>query len=183
MLIARQKLNENIAEYIVYMYQIEDLIRAYNFDIDEIIEHYVRPQLPDDSFLGQYREWYLDLIRKMKAQQIEKVGHLHDLTDILVELSFLHNTLLNMSDDAKYKNLFERAVPFIDEFKEKSNLKDKNHIEIAFHALYMKLLLRLRGKEISAESEEAFDSMRIMLAFLAKSYHQMKSGDLTFFNN
>jgi Domain of unknown function (DUF4924) len=183
MLIARQKLNENIAEYIVYMYQIEDLIRACNLDVDLIIENVVRPQLPDDSFLGQYREWYTGLIQQMKNQRIEKQGHMHELLEILVELSYLHNTLLNMSDDIKYKGLFERAAPFIEEFRERSNLKDKNHIEIAFHAMYMKLLLRLRGQEISAESEEAFDAMRILLAFLAKSYHRMKSGDLNFFNN
>ena len=37
MLIARQKLNENIAEYVLYMFQIEDLIRAYDFDLEGII--------------------------------------------------------------------------------------------------------------------------------------------------
>jgi hypothetical protein len=183
MLIARQKLNENIAEYILYMYQIEDLIRAYNFDLDSIIENYVRPQLPDNSFIEQYKDWYRDLIAQMRSQRIDKQGHLHDLKDILVELSFLHNTLLNLSNDEKYRTLFETATPYIEEFKERSNLKDKNHIEILFHALYMKLLLKLQKKEISAESEEAFDSMRVMLAYLARTYHQMKSGDLNFFNN
>lgn len=183
MLIARQKLNENIAEYILYMYQIEDLIRAYNFDLDAIIENYVRPQLPDNSFIEQYKDWYRDLIAQMRSQRIDKQGHLHDLKDILVELSFLHNTLLNLSNDEKYRTLFETATPYIEEFKERSNLKDKNHIEILFHALYMKLLLKLQKKEISAESEEAFDSMRVMLAYLARTYHQMKSGDLNFFNN
>jgi hypothetical protein len=47
----------------------------------------------------------------------------------------------------------------------------------------MKLLLKLQKKEISAETEEAFDSMRVMLAYLARTYHQMKSGELNFFNN
>lgn len=183
MLIARQKLNENIAEYILYMYQIEDLIRAYNFDLDAIIENYVRPQLPDNSFIEQYKDWYRNLIAQMRSQRIDKQGHLHDLKDILVELSFLHNTLLNLSNDEKYRTLFETATPYIEEFKERSNLKDKNYIEILFHALYMKLLLKLQKKEISAESEEAFDSMRVMLAYLARTYHQMKSGDLNFFNN
>ena len=68
-------------------------------------------------------------------------------------------------------------------FKEKSNLKDKNQIEIAFHALYMKLLMKLQKKEISPNTEDAFDSMRILLAYLSKSYHKMKNGDLDFLNN
>jgi hypothetical protein len=183
MFIARQKQQENIAEYILYMYQIEDLIRAYNFDLDLIIEKFVRPQLPDNSFVDQYRDWYRDLIAQMQSQRIEKVGHLHDLKDILVEISYLHSTLLNLSNDEKYKTIFEAATPFMEEFKEKSNLKDKNSVEILFHALYMKLLLRLKGKEISAETEEAFDAMRVVLAYLSRAYHQMKNGETNFLNN
>ena len=60
MQIAQQKLSENIAEYVLYMYQIEDLIRAYKFDLDSIIYNYVQPQLPDTSFVNKYREWYSD---------------------------------------------------------------------------------------------------------------------------
>ena len=183
MLIARQKLHDNIAEYLLYMFQIEDLIRAYDFDLERIITTYVKPQLPDDSFLDQYREWYKGLIQQMRSQRIEKQGHLHDLKDILVEISYLHNMLLNMSGDEKYRTLYETAVPYIEEFKERSNLKDKNNIEVAFQALYMKLLLRLQRKEISAETEEAFDAMRILLAYIARKYKEMRSGNMNFYNN
>lgn len=183
MLIARQKKQENIAEYILYMYQIEDIIRAYNFDLEAIIENFVKPQLPDDSFLNQYRDWYQDLIKQMKLKRIEKSGHINELNEILVELSYLHNTLLNLANDEKYKGLMEHANQYIEEFKQKSNLKDKNHIEVILGALYMKLLLRLQKKEISAESEVAFDTMRAMLAYLSRAYHQMKAGTLDFLNN
>ena len=100
-----------------------------------------------------------------------------------LKIVILHTTLINMVKDQKYITLFEVAIVNIEDFKEKSNLKDKNHIEIAFHALYMKLLLRLQKKEISAESEAAFDTMRILLAYLAKAYHQMKNGSIDFINN
>lgn len=183
MLIAQQKLKENIAEYILYMYQIEDVIRAYQFDLNAILENYVKPQLPDNSFLSQYTKWYSDLITNMKSQRIEKTGHLHEINEVMIEISYLHTTLINMVKDQKYIALFEVAIVNIEDFKEKSNLKDKNHIEIAFHALYMKLLLRLQKKEISAESEAAFDTMRILLAYLAKAYHQMKNGSIDFINN
>lgn len=183
MLIARQKLKENIAEYILYMYQLEDIIRAYNLNLEAIIENYVRPQLTDESILDECREWYADIIQKMRSQKIEKSGHLLSTQDILVELSYLHNTLLNMTRDQKYIGAYEVANKFIEEFKEKSNLKDKNHIEIAFHALYMKLLMKLQKKQISAATEEGFDAMRLMLAYLSKSYTKMKSGDLDFLKN
>lgn len=183
MFIAQQKLQENIAEYILYMYQIEDVIRSFNFDIDRIMNEYVRIQLPDESFHAQYRAWYQSLISQMQSQKIEKSGHLFLIQEVLIELSYLHNTLLNMANDIRYKELYEAAIVHIEAFKERSNLKDKNHIEIVFHALYMKLLLRLQKKEISAETEESFDSMRILAAYLSRAYHQMKAGTLNFFNN
>lgn len=183
MLIAQQKLEENIAEYILYMYQVEDIIRAYNFDLDAIISQYVRPQLPDETFIPQYTKWYKGLIQDMQDQRKQKSGHLLELNEILVELSFLHNTLLGQVNDVKYTGLVEAAKPYVEEFKEKSNLKDKNDVELLFGAMYMKLLLRLQKKEISPETEEAFDSMRIMLAYLAKAYHKMKRGELDFLSN
>lgn len=183
MLFAQQKQHENIAEYILYMYQIEDVIRSFQFDLDRIMNEYVSKQIPNPSFTEAYRMWYSDLIRQMKSQRIEEKGHLFLIQEVLIEISYLHNTLLNLINDQKYKDLYERALEHIEAFKEKSNLKDKNHIEIVFHALYMKLLLRLQKKEISAETEESFDSMRIMAAYLSRAYHQMKSGELNFVQN
>jgi hypothetical protein len=183
MLIAEQKYKENIAEYVLYMYQLEDVVRAFEFNTDRLLEQFVLPQLKNPSFESQYRQWYSDLVKKMINQRLEKAGHLSELNEVLVELSYLHNTLINVANDEKYRQIFNISLTFIEEFKERSNLKDKNEIEIIFHAMYMKMLLKLRKKEITEETEEAFDSMRIVLAYLSKKYHEMKSGQLNFWNN
>ena len=91
MLIANQKKKENIAEYIIYMYQIEDVVRAYNFDLEAIIQSFVSPQLPDESFLNDYKKWYQNIINQMVSQNIQKQGHINDVNDVMVELSYLHN--------------------------------------------------------------------------------------------
>jgi hypothetical protein len=183
MLVAQKKLKENIAEYILYMYQVEDVIRAYKFDLDNLMESYVKLHIPDSSFLPAYRKWYSDLIQNMLGQRIEKAGHLMELEEIILEISYLHNALISLTHDHKYKDIFESANKFLEEFKEKSNLKEKNNVEVAFHAMYMKLLLRLQGKDISSETEEAFDAMRMMLAYLSQSYKQMKEGNMDFLQN
>ncbi|MBQ1485634.1 MAG: DUF4924 family protein, partial [Muribaculaceae bacterium] len=36
MIIAKQKRQENIAEYLLYLWQVEDLLRACNLDIDKV---------------------------------------------------------------------------------------------------------------------------------------------------
>ena len=46
MIIARQKRKENIAEYLLYMWQVEDLIRANKFDMDSINRTVIAPLRP-----------------------------------------------------------------------------------------------------------------------------------------
>jgi soluble cytochrome b562 len=183
MLIAQQKQQENIAEYILYMYQIEDIVRAFQFDLTKIVEHTVLSLTQDEVEINAYRTWYQGIISQMKAQRIEQQGHLAEIQDIVIELSYLHNTLLTIYNDDKYKMLLDQAAGAIEEFQSKSNLKDKNNVELLLHAMYMKLLMRLKKQAISSETEEAFDSMRILLAYLVKSYHEMKNGTLSFLNN
>ena len=83
MLVAQKKQKENIAEYILYMFQVEDVIRAYKFDLDKLMDTYVKPHIPNSSFLPAYRKWYNDLIQNMLGQRIEKVGHLMELKEII----------------------------------------------------------------------------------------------------
>jgi hypothetical protein len=47
----------------------------------------------------------------------------------------------------------------------------------------MKLQLKMRKQEISAETEEAMDKLRIQLAYLAREYNRMKSGNWDFGQN
>ena len=177
MLVAKKKEQENIAEYILYLFQIEDIVRSFKFNLDDIIEIFVAPNLPDSSFTGQYRKWYQDIITEMKSTNLQNRGHLDRVMEVIRELAFLHNTLLSINESNKYRNLCESASCFIPEFRAKSGMKNNHDVEVIIHAMYMKLQLRIRGKEITAETEEAFDAMRIQMAFLVREYHKMKSGD------
>lgn len=176
MLVARQKFNENIAEYLIYMYQIEDIIRAFSFDADKIVEVFVKPSLPDASFLNQYRDWYVDLIQQMTNQGCQKEGHIESLREIVMELVYLHNTLLTITNDAKYKNLVEAAQADLNEFRQRANMLNRHDVEVLIHAMYMKLQLKVRKQEISAETEEAMDKLRVQLAYISREYNRMKNG-------
>ena len=101
MLIAQQKLKENIAEYILYMWQVEDMIRACNLDIDVIQERIVNSMVDDEAIRKEIRVWYADLISKMKLEGKEKKGHLRDLDDIFIEINYLHGTLIGLLGDEK----------------------------------------------------------------------------------
>lgn len=183
MLIAKRTKETNIAEHIIYMFQIEDLIRANQLDLDTIIHQIIEPQVQDEVLLGQYIAWYEGLIEQMKSERIEQKGHLSDLNEILMELLLLHNTLINISKEKRYLQAFENALPALKDFQHKSDSGDLNLIEVAFNALYGKLILKLKGVEISEASEEGFAQMSTMLGMLAHYYTKMKKGDMNFANN
>jgi len=183
MLIARSKKQENIIEYLIYMFQIEELVRASELDVEKIYHTIIQPQIKDEKLALEYKAWYSSIINELNTYNKQKVGHINDVTEVQVELFYLHNSLLNLMNDEKYRTFYDAALPFIKEFRDKSNAAQLNDVDMAIQALYTKLLLRLKGSEISEASEEAFDAMRKMLAYLAKAYHKMKSGDLNFINN
>jgi hypothetical protein len=181
--IAEQKYRDNIAEYILYMWQIEDIIRAFDFDIEKIEHNLIRQNYQDEELIVQVKTWYDSLLRKMVREDIKKAGHLNELGELLGEMYFLHSTLLNTLQDETYVTLYNEALGFIQEFKQKSNLKTINEVEICLTGLYTKLLLKLRGVEITKETEEAFDTFRKLISYLTKQYHKMKRGELNFHYN
>lgn len=183
MFIAQQKLKENVAEYLLYMWQIEDVIRGFNFDIEAIEFNFIRQHYQNDDEINALKDWYQKLIYNMKSEKIEQKGHLSELSEIMTELYYLHNTLLNISKDTTYISLHETAQPFAEEFRDKSNYKNVNDVELLLNALYAKFILRLKQQTITKETENAFESFRKVIAYLSKKYHQMKNGELNFHFN
>lgn len=177
MLIPEKLRNENSAEYIVYMYMMEDVFRAFAFDTNRIVNEYFRPQLPDASFLSLYSDWAIAIAQAMKKEGVEKKGHLFQIKELIGEFNYLHNLLTDVLKEQKYIDLYDRTLPVIQEFAQKSNMTGASPIEIAFHSQYMKLLMKLKKDMISTETEEAFDQMRILIAYLSDRYQKMKEGN------
>ena len=94
MFIASQKRKENIAEYLLYMWQIEDIIRANNLDIESIRKNVIDRFGLSDEQRQQLTEWYESLIDMMRREGVEKSGHLQMNTNMLSQLVELHNALL-----------------------------------------------------------------------------------------
>ena len=75
MLLAEKKKQENISEYIIYMYQTELLIRNFEFDIEKIKVH-VFGNIADEKMSPEKKEknlaWYAQVINDMKSESLEK---------------------------------------------------------------------------------------------------------------
>ena len=172
MIIAHQKKNENIIEYILYMWQVEDLARAYNLDLQEIEKNVISQYQQSDEVMQQIKEWWESLIEMMKAEKIEKSGHLQVISNTVNDVNRLHLELLNKPGEAAYQHAYNSVAGLLKEFDNKSGNKFKNDIEAALVAIYSAFLLKLQGKEISEGTDDAVKRFSKFLALLAKKYKE-----------
>ena len=178
MLLADQIKEKNIAEYVLYMWQTEDLIRGFNLDIDLIEKNIVVQLAKSEDDLDNIKNWYFQLIKDLRIQGKTKKGHCNNVDEILVEINYLHNTLINLMQDSKYSDIYKNALPYIEEFRKHSQEKEISDIHLCFNALYGKLILKLKGNTISEDTEKAFSHFRNVLGHLSVKYKQMKAGQL-----
>lgn len=179
MTIAAQKKEENIVEYVLYLWQMHDLVRAADFDLSAI-RAFLSSDSKFDNDLDVELEWFAGLIKSMKSHKLEKKGHIPEIDNILVELSYLHHTLIEILKDADYLKAWERAQPNLADFLKKSGNQNMPPIEAAMTAMYGMLVLRLQKKEMAPETKTAIDTFRKMLVLLAKQYRDMRSGSKHF---
>ena len=181
MLISREKRRTNIVEYLLYMYQIEDIIRSFQFDLSQIDTNIVQRFDQPMAVKSEIRLWYADLIEKMQRQQLQRSGHLKELKTIIVALQDLHDQLLTTYQDKKYIELYEAARPSLKELAVKSVGQDLiNQIDVGVHGVYGYLVMRLKQKEIGEQTQVAITHITSFLAHLASQFRKLESGELTF---
>jgi len=175
MIIARAKEKENIAEYMLYMWQIEDLIRASKFTVDVIDRNVIRKfDLPPET-LDEMRNWYRDLVDSMLAEGLRGRGHLSFLTALMDRLTSLHLELMENDEEIRYQELYHLATENITAFIARSGKTFTSEIEACFEGLYAFMLLRIQQKEVSKETKEAMTIFSNLLAGLSKRYHLQQS--------
>jgi len=178
MLIAQVKRKSNIAEYILYMWQVEDIIRACNFDISLIEKNYVSKFNPSARVQDEIKNWYVNLILMMHEEGLREKGHLSFLNTLVNDMNDLHLGLLNSRQEVRYQNIYTTAVVNLREFKSKLPASNVSDVEACLDALYGLLLLRLKKKDINKGTEEAMATFSRMLAYLSHKFHKMENGEL-----
>ena len=175
MLIAREKKKTNIAEYILYMWQVEAMLRALNLDIRQVDEKLIGSYRIDEVTAKEMHEWYENLIEMMRLEKVEKSGHIQVLKNDVNELTELHFFLLHETRDMRYQQIVAQAAANLVEFREKSGVDESvGDVELALNALYGILMLRLEKKEISVQTEQAVRTFSNMIAYLAARYNKME---------
>ena len=141
---------DNIAEYILYLWQMEDYLRAFPQNAEATPEMH-------------------ELNEMMHREGILEGGHLALANNAMTELIDLHATLLN--EDAMYRAAIIRLQPSLNLLKAKTDRPTMSDIEACLVLLYQIMLLRLQKKEISPETASVQQQATQVLTFLSRTYH------------
>lgn len=178
MIIAQEKRKQNIAEYLLYMWQVEDLIRANGFDIEKIKKEIVSQYDQPEEVKEEITRWYRELIDMMLLEGVKEKGHIQLNKNVVTDLTDLHLRLLKAPKETVYAAMYYQTLPYIVELRSKSGGKEVPELETCFTALYGYLLLRMQHKPISEETGQAIKQISSFLALLAEKYRQEKNGEL-----
>lgn len=183
MFIAKQKRKENIAEYILYIWQLEDMLRALNFDMQQIYNTLIEPQkelTPEQK--EQTYFWYNDLVNLLKSEGKTESGHIDYFMHMVDDLNDLHLRLLKLPVGEEYKAYFAVVEPHLNTIRQTLGKPNMSDIEICFRALYSVVLLRLQGKESNeAYINDVIEVISPLIARLAKIYHDVERGNIDLF--
>lgn len=180
MFIAKELRKKSIAEYLLYMWQIEDIIRAMGCSLPLIRKAYIS-KFTDytDEQKEDEIDWFGNLVRMMNEEGKRDQGHLN-INDIIVrDLVDLHQRLLQSNKFPIYNAEYYKVLPFIVELRGKGD-KNISEIETCLDALYGIMMLRMQKKEISPETEHAIKEISTFVGMLSDYYLKNEAEGLDF---
>lgn len=183
MFIATEKRRENIAEYILYLWQLEDTLRALRFNEDMIYSSLVTGQSDlKDKQKDELLQWYMELGQLLKSEEKVEHGHLQHSLHLIDDLNNLHLQLLTLPIGAKYKKLYGGVKSDINQLREKMEAKDMNDIAICFRALYAVILLRMKGGDTDNKYiQDVLEIISPLIALLSDYFKRIEKGEVDLF--
>lgn len=183
MIIANQLKTKNRAEYLLYMWQVEDLIRAYHCDAERIAKEYVSRFTLTDEQRKETETWYANLCEMIRSEGKMEHGHLQICQNVLSDLAELHAKLLASNSFPYYREMYYKVLPYVVELRGKNrqhNTADEPELQVCFDLLYGVMMLRMQKKEVSEETAKAAKDVSALLGQLSDYYFKDKETPIEF---
>ena len=189
MFIANELRKKNIAEYLLYMWQVEDTIRAFGCSLPRIRREYISRFAYSDEQKDEEADWFGNLIRMMNEEGCRDGGHLQINRVTLQLLAELHQQLLASPKFPFYSTAYYKVLPFIVELRQKGATKKEgqenrtsgmDEIETCLNLLYGVMMLRLQKKEVTPDTQHAVKEISTFIGMLSDYYHKDKEQPLEF---
>ena len=182
--IAQAKRKENIAEYILYLWQIEDLLRALQLSPEAIYSQLVAPRQIEEEQKHIYLLWYMDIVNLLRKEGKEEGGHLEHTLHLIGDMHNLHLQLMQNPVGEHYRKTFARLAPQLPMLRtlvKKDNISDT---ELCFRALYAAMLYRIKGdKQRSEAIKDTIELVSPVVAELAALYGKVERGEVDLFQD
>lgn len=186
MLIALQKRKENIAEYILYLWQVEDLLRALQFSPEAIYSTLVaKVEGLDEQQKENVFNWYMQIVELLRKEGKEAKGHIDHTLHLIADMHNLHLQLMKLPVGEQYRATYAplaAELPRLRMVLGDSELGDISDTELCFRALYATLLYRIKGGGESVIS----DTLAVIspaIGSLAAMYGKVERGEINLFDD
>lgn len=180
MFVAQELRKNNIAEYLLYMWQVEDTIRAFGCSLSRIRKEYIDRFNYTDEQKEEEADWFGNLIRMMNQEGCREQGHLQINKVVMQQLQELHAQLLASPKFPFYNSEYYKVLPFIVELRNRGADKDENEVETCFNSLYGVMMLRLQKMEITPNTQAAVKEITTFIGMLNDYYLKDKQEPLEF---
>ena len=177
--IAKAKRRENIAEYILYLWQLEDLLRALQFSPEAIFSTLIAPRKDiAEEQKHIFLLWYLDLANLLQQEGKEEKGHLEHTLHLIQDLHDLHLQLMKLPVGEHYRRTFARLEPGA-----VIGNPGMSDTELCFRALYAAMLYRIKGEGNKSAVTDTLEFISPVIAELADLYGKVERGEIDLFKN
>ena len=176
--IAQSKRRENIAEYILYLWQLEDLLRALQFSPEAVYSQLIAPRDIPEEQRHIYLLWYMDIVNLLHEEGKDEKGHLDHTLHLIADLHDLHLRLLQLPAGERYRAARARLEPHLPALKLVLADGDMSDTELCFRALYAAMLYRIKGQGERSAVADTVEYISPVIAELAAMYGRVERGEI-----
>lgn len=182
--IAKAKRRENIAEYILYLWQLEDLLRALQFSPEAVFSTLIEPRKDiSEEQKTVFLMWYMDIANLLREEGKEEKGHLEHTLHLIGDMHNLHLQLLKLPVGEHYRKTFARLESELPRLREVLGNPGMSDTELCFRALYAAMLYRIKGEGEKSAVADTIEYISPVIAELADTYRRVETGEVDLFKS
>lgn len=180
--IAVSKRKENIAEYILYLWQLEDLLRALQFSPEAIYSTLIAPRKDlDEQQKSAFLIWYMDIANLLREEGKEEKGHLEHTLHLIRDLHDLHLQLMKLPLGEHYRTTVARLEPELPRLQAVWGKPGMSDTELCFRALYAAMLYRIKGDGENKAVSDTLEFISPVIAELSAMHRKVEKGEVDLF--
>ena len=171
----------NISSYILYLWQIEDLLRALQFSPEAIYSQLVARREVADEQKQIFLLWYMDIANLLREEGKEEKGHLNHTLHLIADMHNLHLQLMQLPIGEHYRKTYAHLQPELPRLRELVGNAEMSDTELCFRALYAAMLYRIKGEGEKGAVKDTIEFVSPVVAELANLYRKVETGEIDLF--